>query len=214
MSRYDSEQEQIDAIKSWWAKNGTMLLSGILIIAIAFAGWRYWQSYQQTQAANASALFEVLEMTNSNGTFGEVAREARKLLQDQPASPYAGAAALMLAQFHWEKAEHDETIAMLQWVINAKQSAQLKQIAALRLARVQTELQQFAEAQATLDTLKLQSIEATQQANVDYAQAMLALAQQDNAAASQALQRVVDNQAGSADLRNLAQLQMDDLAQK
>lgn len=213
MSRYDSEQEQIDAIKAWWAKNGTMLLSGILIVAIAFAGWRYWQSYQQTQAANASALFEVLEMTSSNGNFGEVAREARKLLQDQPNSPYAGAAALMLAQFHWEKAETDEAIAMLQWVMNAKQSAQLQQVAALRLARLQTELKEYAAAQNTLNALAAQSIEPTQQANVDYALAMLALAQQDNASALEAFKRVIDNQAGSADLRNLAQLQMDDLAQ-
>ncbi len=213
MSRYDSEQEQIDAIKAWWAKNGTMLLSGILIVAIAFAGWRYWQSYQQTQAANASALYEVLEMTNSNGTFGEVAREARKLLQDQPASPYAGGAALMLAQFHWEKAETDDAIDMLQWILDSKQSVQIKQVAALRLARVQTELKEYAAAQNTLNELAAQSIEPTQQANVDYALAMLALAQQENATALEAFKRVIDNQAGSADLRNLAQLLMDDLAQ-
>lgn len=213
MSRYDTEQEQIEAIKAWWAKYGTLILSGVLIVAIAFAGWRYWQSYTYTQSANASATFEVLELSHQNGAFGEVSREARRLMQEQPSSPYAGAAAMMLAQFHWEKAESEEALEALQWVVDAKQPADMQVTAQLRMARIQIELSQLDQAQKLLDALATKKLGGAQQANVDYVSALLAQSQQNFSQAQAAYKRVVDNQQAQADLRNIARLQMDDLAQ-
>lgn len=213
MSRYDTEQEQMDAIKAWWAKYGTLILSGVLIVAIAFAGWRYWQSYSYTQSANASATFEVLELSHQNGMFGEVSREARRLMQDQPKSPYAGAAAMMLAQFHWDKAEPEEALEALQWVVDAKQPSDMKAAAQLRMARIHIELSQLDEAQNIVDGFAAQTWVGAQQANVDYVSALLAQAQQNFAQAQAAFKRVVDNEEAQADLRNIARLQMDDLAQ-
>ncbi|MBE0492901.1 MAG: tetratricopeptide repeat protein [Thiomicrospira sp.] len=213
MSRYDTEQEQMDAIKAWWAKYGTLILSGVLIVAIAFAGWRYWQSYSYTQSANASATFEVLELSHQNAMFGEVSREARRLMQDQPNSPYAGAAAMMLAQFHWDKAESEEALEALQWVVDAKQPSDMKAAAQLRMARIHIELSQLDEAQNILDGFAAQTWVGAQQANVDYVSALLAQAQQNFAQAQAAFKRVVDNEEAQADLRNIARLQMDDLAQ-
>lgn len=213
MSRYDTEQEQMDAIKAWWAKYGTLILSGVLIVAIAFAGWRYWQSYTYTQSANASATFEVLEISHQNGMFGEVSREARRLMQDQPKSPYAGAAAMMLAQFHWDKAESEEALEALQWVVDAKQPSDMKVTAQLRMVRIYIEVSELDKAQQILDGLASQKWGGAQQANVDYASALLAQAQQNFTQAEAAFQRVVNNQDAQADLRNIARLQMDDLAQ-
>lgn len=213
MSRYDTEQEQIEAIKAWWAKYGTLILSGVLIVAIAFAGWRYWQSYSYTQSANASATFGILELSHQSGTFGEVSREARRLMQEQPDSPYAGAAAMMLAQFHWEKAESEAALEALQWVVDAKQPADMQVTAQLRIVRLQIELAQLDEAQKRLDDLSANKLNGAQQANVDYVSALLAQAQQDFSKAQSAFKRVVDNQQAQADLKNIARLQMDDLAQ-
>lgn len=214
MSRHDTEQEQLEAIKAWWTKYGTYLLSGVLIIAIAFAGWRYWQSYTYTQSANASALFEVLEISHNNAMFGEVSREARRLMQEQPSSPYAGSAAMMLAQFHWEKGETEETLEALSWVVNNKQTADLKQVAHLRLARIYIEIKDFAQAQQQLDLVNAYVLLPVQQANVDYVAGLLALAQQDVLQAHQAFKRVAENEQAQVDLRNLASIHMDDLAQE
>lgn len=214
MSRYDTEQEQLDAIKSWWNKHGTLLLSGILVVAIAFAGWRYWQSYQYGQAATASATFEFLELSHQQGQFGEVAREARKLMQDQPSSPYAGAAALILAQFHWEKAETDQAIDALKWVVDADQTSDMKWAALSRLARVYIELKQYQPAQAQIERLMDMVQTPAQQANADYIKALMALGQQNNQQAYEAFQAVFNNNQASEDLRNLARLQMDDLTPK
>lgn len=214
MSRYDTEQEQLDAIKAWWNKNGTFLLSGVLVIAIAVAGWRYWQAYQYGQAATASAMFEVLEISQQNGQFGEVAREARKLMQEQPASPYAGSAALMLAQFHWEKAEHNEAAEAFNWILQADQTAEMKLAATMRLARLNIELKQFDQAQANLEQLTKLAQAEQQKANVSYISAMLAFAQNDKVKAYSEFKAIVDNPSVAQDLKNLARLQMDDLTPK
>mgnify|MGYP001094065987 CR=1 FL=1 len=87
MSRHDTDQEQLAQLKAWWDKWGTWMLSIILIIVLSFSGWRYWQSYQLSQASSASTTFDMLAVSQQVGEFGEVLREARRIMQDYPASP-------------------------------------------------------------------------------------------------------------------------------
>jgi predicted negative regulator of RcsB-dependent stress response len=212
MSRHETDQDQLEMLKAWWAKNGTWLLSVILVVAVSFAGYRYWQSYTYAQAANASALFEVLQISQQNKQFGEVSREARKLMQEQPSSPYAGSAAMMLAQYHWEQGDKQQALDDLGWILTAKQTDEMKQIAKLRLARMFIDMQNFEQAQQQLLSIDTSVINATQKANVDYVTGQLAIAQKDYATAHQALQRVVENEDAFADLKNIARLQMNDIA--
>ena len=213
MSRYDGDQEELENIKAWWAKYGTLLLSAVLVIVLAFSGWRYWQAYQFNQAASASAIYEVLDMSLGNEVFGEVSREARKLMQEQPNSPYSGAAALMLAQFHWEKGEVEDSIAALNWVAQSKQSPEMKQVASLRLARLHLAESNLVAAREQVEMLSKQKLAPSQQANLDYVKAQLAQAENQPQEAYQAYKRVVENEQAAADLRNLSQLFMDDLVQ-
>ena len=56
MAELRTEEEQIEAIKRWWKKNGSSLLLGIaLALAIVF-GWQAWQNHQagaQTSGGDA-----------------------------------------------------------------------------------------------------------------------------------------------------------------
>jgi predicted negative regulator of RcsB-dependent stress response len=212
MSRHDTEQDQLEAIKAWWDKYGTMLLSAVLVIVLSFSGYRYWQSYTFSKAAEASSIFEVLDMSHANDVFGEVSREARRLMQEQPKSPYAGSAALMLSNYHWQAGEADEAIEVLNWLINSKQSVDFKQVAQLRLARIYMQQEDFSAAQLQIDQLNAQALVLEAKANVDYVAALLAVAQQQTQQAHQLFKSVVDNEQAQADLRNLASIQMDDLA--
>ncbi|WFE69118.1 tetratricopeptide repeat protein [Thiomicrospira sp. R3] len=212
MSRHDTEQDQLETIKAWWDKYGTGLLSVILVIVLSFSGYRYWQGYTYNKAVEASSVFEVLDMSLATGVFGEVSREARRLMQDQPKSPYSGSAALMLADFHWQAGEIDEAIDALSWLVNSKQSADLKQIAQLRLARIYIQQADFVAAQQQLDLLHSQRLAPAVTANVDYVAGLLALAQKQTAQAYEMFKRVVENEQAQSDLRNLASIQMDDLA--
>ncbi|WP_044410021.1 YfgM family protein [Thiomicrospira microaerophila] len=212
MSRHDTEQDQLETIKAWWDKYGTLLLSVILAVVVAFSGYRYWQSYTFSKAAEASSVFEVLDMSHEAGVFGEVSREARRLMQEQPKSPYAGSAALMLANFHLQAGDVEDAIDALNWLVNSKQSIDLKQVAQLRLARIYMQQADFSAAQQQITQLNAQRLTPEAKANVDYVAALVALAQQKIEQAHQLFKSVADNEQAQPDLRNLASIQMDDLA--
>lgn len=213
MNRYETEDEQVAAIKSWWKKNGTQLLTAILVVAVAFSGWRYWSSYNQAKAANASAVYELLQANMQQGSFGEVSREGLKLMQEQPQSPYAAGAALLLAKFHIEKGEMDEAKQQLQWVIAHSDDAALKQTANLRLARLQADQKAFDDAKQTLQAIKPDALMTVERGNYDYVSGLIALAQNDLTAARDAFSKVVGNAGASKTLQGVAQIQLDDLAQ-
>ncbi|QCU90588.1 YfgM family protein [Thiomicrorhabdus sediminis] len=213
MSRYQTEEEQVEAFKQWWNKNGTQLLSAILVVVIAVSGWRYWSNTQYVESANASAMYELLQMRSQQGQFGEVSREALKLMQEQPDSPYAAAAAMLHAKYSFEKGEKDEAIDNLNWVSQNATDNSLKSIAQLRIARIYLDNQQFDKAAEQLKAMPATQLTAVQQANYDYVSGLLALQQGDITKAQQAFKAVVDNSETEKSLLGLAQIQLDDLAQ-
>ncbi len=60
MSDMRTEEEQIDAIKNWWKENGRSTVIGIVIAAVAVFGWRGWQDSQRQTSEAASALYQSL----------------------------------------------------------------------------------------------------------------------------------------------------------
>ena len=58
MAELRTEEEQVEALKSWWKENGKSLIMGVVIAVAAVFGWRGWNQYQDDFAANASAMYE------------------------------------------------------------------------------------------------------------------------------------------------------------
>ena len=212
MSRYETEDEQVEAIKSWWKKNGTQLLSALLVVVIAISGWRYWTSTQYVESANASGLFEALQVNMERGTFGEVSREALKLIQEQPDSPYAVGAAMMYAKYSLDKGETEEALTQYSWITENAKDAQLRNTAYISLARIQMDLQNLDAAQVHLDFLSKASLKGAEKSVLDYVSGLMAIAKSDAESAQLAFKRVVENEQTEANLLGLAQIQLDDLA--
>ncbi|WP_019555827.1 YfgM family protein [Thiomicrorhabdus arctica] len=212
MSRYETEDEQLDAIKAWWKKNGSQLLTVILIAVLVFSGWRYWSNAKSVESTNASSLFEVLQGSMQQGTFGEVSREALKLVQEQPESPYAIGAAMLYAKYSLEKGDTDEAIQHLTWVSETAEDTQLRHLALLRVARIQADTNAFAAAEKNLNTLSQANLDRAEKANFDYVSGLVALAQGNEAVAQQAFEQVVTNVDTEKNLLGLAQVQLDDLS--
>lgn len=211
MSRYETEEEQVDAIKAWWKKNGTSLLTSVLIFVVAFSGWRYWNNHNEVQAINASSMFEVMQLNMQQDTFGEVSREALKLMQEQPSSPYASAAAMLLAKYSFSKGEFAEAQQHLEWVSENAKDKTLKDTAMMRLARVLADQKQFAEAKSVLNKVEINKLVPTEKGHFDYILGVIALAEDDTVAARNAFKDVVENLGASTTLQGLAQIQLDDL---
>lgn len=212
MSRYETEDEQLEAIKAWWKKNGSQLLTVILIGVLAFSGWRYWTNTKLVESTNASSLFEVLQGSMQQGTFGEVSREALKLIQEQPESPYAVGAAMLYAKYSLDKGEADEAIQHLMWVSETAEDSQLRNLARLRVARIQADIKSFEAAEKNLTILSQSHLSSAEKANFDYISGLVALAQGKEEVAQQAFQSVVINVDAEKNLMGLAQIQLDDLS--
>jgi predicted negative regulator of RcsB-dependent stress response len=52
------EQEQVDEAKAWWKQHGNKVIWGVTAFLLVAAGWRGWQTWTHTQAAEASMLFD------------------------------------------------------------------------------------------------------------------------------------------------------------
>ena len=213
MSRYQSDDEQIDAIKSWWKKNGTSLLTGILIVVATASGWRYWQNSQFVEKANASATFEMLQVSEAQGSFGDVAREALKLMNESPKSPYASAAALLHAKYSLQKGDQEEATANLQWVVDHAPDVELKAVAQMRMTRLLSQQGQFDDALQMLETIKVPTNALAMVAERSYLKGLIMLSKANLDEARMAFQAVVDNPETDENLRGLAGIQLADLAQ-
>lgn len=213
MSRNDTDDEQVEVIKQWWQKNGTQLLSGILVVVLAWSGWTYWQNTQLNKGLKASAMFEMLQIRQQQGSFGEAMREGLTLMEEQPDSPYSAGIALMVAKHYFENDKLDLAVENYQWVIDHAPDASLKFIAQSRLLTLYSDQQSFDKAQQVLATINEASLSAAEKANLAFYQAELAFNQGDLTAAKAGYQSVVDNQAAVDAVQNMASIKLADLAE-
>ncbi len=214
MSRYETDEEQWEAIKRWWQENGKQVLLAIIVALAAVTGWNYWQKVQYAKAVNASATFEILQMKAAQGQFKDVARDARKLMAEHPDSPYASGAALLLAS--WlsdEKKDLKGALEQLDWVAEHAPEAGMKAIAHLRAARLLADAKRFDEAQAQLKHIAVAGLAPESRALYDYVRGEIALYQGDLKAARDAFVAVQNNDKADVGLKQLAQLQLDDLTE-
>lgn len=212
MSRYETDEEQVEAIKSWWKKNGTQLLSGILVIVLAWTGWTYWQNSQMTKALNASAVFEVMQAKQNQNALGDVLRDGLKLMEEQPDSPYASGVALMIAKHYFEEDAFDKAIENYQWAVDHAPDQSIKLIAQLRLVTVYVQENMFGKANQVLEGIDRNVLSSAEKGNYDFQVAELALTEGKISEAKEAYNRVLSNADAPESVQNLAQLKLADLA--
>ncbi|WP_417531345.1 YfgM family protein [Marinobacter lipolyticus] len=157
MAEMRTEEEQVQAIKDWWKKNGSSLLLGIgAALAIVF-GWQAWQNHQmqqRTEAANQFANLLNAYSDQSDEQSGEtVAYVASKLQNEYADSAYAAYGMLILArQQLLDEGDTDAAIASLEWAsANVEEGSALSYVIRSRLARAQFAAEQYDTALNTLD---------------------------------------------------------------
>lgn len=156
MAELRTEEEQVQAIKDWWKKNGSSLLIGIgAALAIVF-GWQAWQNHeaqQRTEAANQFANLLNAFSDQADETSGEtVAFVAQTLRDDYTDSAYAVYGNLLLARQQLMDGESEAAVESLEWALEKSGDQQaLTLVVRSRLARAQFDAGQYDEALATID---------------------------------------------------------------
>lgn len=128
--------EEVERLQSWWKAYGGAVILGIVLGGLLLASITYWRQHKQEQAQTASAVYRQLETDLETKNAAAVEAAAKRLIKDFAATPYAGKAALILAQQKYAANDIADARAQLQWALdNAKEPA-LRHVARLRLARV------------------------------------------------------------------------------
>ena len=143
---YESEQEQIDAIKNWWKQNGRFTLAMIVLAIVLSFGWRYWQGHRLEKSTNASVLYERLLISFANHDSNSFKQVANQLEKNYADTPYADLAALFSAKKAIDEGNLDLGQQQLQQAMKNGHLNYIRQVARIRLARLLLEKNQAQQA--------------------------------------------------------------------
>ena len=150
MAGYETEDQQVEALKNWWKENGRSVIAGVVIGVGVLLGWKGWTSYQEQQALTASALYSELSRAVSQQQIEQVLVQGRVLRDEYGRTAYATLATLLLAKAYNEKGEPEAALENLDWVIQNTRQDALRNLARLRKARVLIAQNQLPDAEALL----------------------------------------------------------------
>jgi len=148
------EQEQLDALKAFWNKQGNLITWTLVIALGGFGAWNGWTWWQRDQAAKAGALFDELDRAAQNNDAERSLRVFTDLKDRFPRTAYAQQAGLLAAKVQVAKGQSDAAKASLTWVADNAVEDEMRTIARLRLAAVQADAKQYDDALKTLDAAK------------------------------------------------------------
>ncbi|MCG8090163.1 MAG: tetratricopeptide repeat protein [Candidatus Thiodiazotropha endolucinida] len=151
MSTYQTEEEQVEAIKRWWKENGTSVIAGLVIGLGGVFGWQAWGNYQDRVGAEASTAFSQLVGAVQRGDSQSASKQAELLKQNFEGSSYATFAALSEARLHMEAGESDLAKQKLSGIVEQSKVPALTQMAQLSLARILLDEGDLAGAEQQVD---------------------------------------------------------------
>lgn len=151
MEVYESEREQIEALKKWWQQNGKAVIIGIGLGLATLIGWQQWQASVKAARESASLEYDVmLAELNKHNSQG-VKEKGGAILNKYQSTPYASLASLALAKVYEQEGDATAARSYLQQVIDQSDDPRFKHVARLRLARL---MLNEGQAQQALDMVK------------------------------------------------------------
>jgi predicted negative regulator of RcsB-dependent stress response len=136
MKVYQTEEEQVEAIKKWWKENGTSVVAGLVIGLGAVFGWQGWNSYQDRIGREASVAFYQMLNAVDNRNSELAAQQAERLQTDYASTSYAVLAAMTQARLKVEEGDTNAARARLEWAMQNAADDSLKTLSQLNLARL------------------------------------------------------------------------------
>lgn len=150
MEIYQSEEQQVEAIKSFWKENGNSIIAGLVIGLGGFLGYNYYQDSKLEAIESASTQYQQnMEVMTSDGE--SFRANSQSFIKENSDSSYAAFTALALAKDASSHSDWKEAAKQLNSAIELAPSEEVKAIAQLRLARVQIQQESIDDALATLE---------------------------------------------------------------
>jgi predicted negative regulator of RcsB-dependent stress response len=157
------EQEQLDQLKAFWQKYRNLItgvLTAVLFAYAAFSGYGWWRN---SQALEASKLYETMVGAVAKGDQGLSLRAADDLQKDFSRTPYAAMSNLIAARIAADAGNVTKAIDYLRWTAKNASNDGYLALAKLRLVTQLIEQggeKDFAEADQILKETPIAGFEA------------------------------------------------------
>src|SRR5471032_2161585 len=147
------EQEQVDALKAFWAKYGNLIMWAITLVLAVFAGYSYWTKLQRDKAGQASTLYGEMQRAAEIGDDKRTAQIFGDMKSKAPKTTFTQFGGLLAAKTQADKGDTVNSTANLQWVAengNEENSA----VAHMRLAGLLADAKKYDDALKELALVK------------------------------------------------------------
>lgn len=135
MEIYETEEEQLEALKRWWKENSQATIIGFVLGISIILGVNFWQDHKKNQAEQASGVYSQLVQAVSANKQDSIEKLADKLQQQYPKTEYAAYGGLLLAKLKAQQGDLAKARTILQGIAKGP-NKELGNIAKIRLVRL------------------------------------------------------------------------------
>ncbi|EKO3835130.1 YfgM family protein [Vibrio harveyi] len=203
MELYDTEEQQVEAIKDWWKENGKAVIIGAVVGLGGLFGWRYYQdSVIQASEAASQSYTTVMNALQTKGADAQA--DIQAFIDSNKVKEYSVLAALQLAKVQVDAKDLSAALEQLKWAQSNTKDAALTPLVSYRIARIEAEMGNFDAANAELGKVT----DAAWTGRIAELRGDIALRQGDKEAAYTAYTEAQQ----AADVSPALQMKLDDLA--
>lgn len=204
--QYETEEQQVEAMKEWWAENGKAVITGIVLGALLVGAWLWWKGSQERKAVAASDNYSQTVEALESGDTDKIAELSSAAKEDHDGTLYAAYTSLAAARAAVENGDLDTAAKELEWAANNAELEEVGTVASVRLARVKAAQGDSAAGLAALPKTYSDVFAAL----IEEVRGDLYVLAEDNAAAKAAYQLAIDS--GKATDPGALQIKFNELA--
>jgi predicted negative regulator of RcsB-dependent stress response len=131
-----SEKEQIEEMKAWWAEYGRYVIAGVIIAVGLIIGFNTYKNNKLEAQVEASELFETLVGYVADGDLEDAQGIAGQLASNYANTAYAAQSKLAMARLYMDKNRDQDAADVLQELLAMRGNDALQQVGRIRLARI------------------------------------------------------------------------------
>ncbi|ELI5381729.1 TPA: YfgM family protein [Vibrio parahaemolyticus] len=149
MELYDTEEQQVEAIKDWWKENGKAVIIGAVVGLGGLFGWHYYQD-TVIQASETASQSYTTAMNALQEKGVDAQSDVQAFIESNEVKEYSVLAALQLAKAQVEAKDFAAALEQLKWAQSNTKDAALSPLISYRIARIETEMGNFDAANTEL----------------------------------------------------------------
>lgn len=139
---YETEEQQVEALKRWWKENGKLVITGLFLGGALVAGVRFYNQYNNERAESASYLFDQV-ISSEVDSKQDIKAIDQRLSAEYASTPYASLSALIVAKQQVKEGDLASARQKLEWVMTNSSNVELQHIARLRLLRILSSMNEY-----------------------------------------------------------------------